>query len=97
MEAAERARPAAVVLEGVDRAYPRRRGGPIAALEGLSLRVGRGEVLGVGPSGCGKPTLLELVCALQAPAAGRVEAPPAVLMPHGPRRSAARGSPSRWR
>jgi ABC-type nitrate/sulfonate/bicarbonate transport system ATPase subunit len=35
----------------------------------------------VGPSGCGKTTLLELVCGLQAPDSGRVEAPPAVLMP----------------
>ncbi len=82
MEAAERARPAAVALEGVGRSYPRRGGGPVAALEGLSLQVGDGEVVGVvGPSGCGKTTLLELVCGLQAPDAGRVEARPAVLMP----------------
>ena len=52
------------------------------ALDGLSLRVGAGEVLAVvGPSGCGKTTLLELVCGLQAPDAGAVEAAPAVLMP----------------
>ena len=34
-----------------------------------------------GPSGCGKSTLLELVCGLAAPDAGRVDAPPAALMP----------------
>ncbi|MDQ3768909.1 MAG: ATP-binding cassette domain-containing protein [Actinomycetota bacterium] len=52
------------------------------ALDGLSLRVGAGEVLAVvGPSGCGKTTLLELVCGLQSPDAGAVEAAPAVLMP----------------
>ncbi|HEV2771117.1 MAG TPA: ABC transporter ATP-binding protein [Solirubrobacteraceae bacterium] len=66
----------------MDRAYAHRRGGPVKALDGLSLQVSDGEVVGVvGPSGCGKTTLLELVCGLQAPDAGRVEARPAVLMP----------------
>ena len=56
--------------------------GPIRALDGLSLRVGRGEVLAVvGPSGCGKSTLLELVCGLQRPDEGNCTAEPAVYMP----------------
>ena len=38
-----------------------------AALDGLTLAVAAGEVLGiVGPSGCGKSTLLELICGLES-------------------------------
>jgi putative hydroxymethylpyrimidine transport system ATP-binding protein len=54
-------------------AYPRRRGGPVVALEGLDLEVRDGEALAmVGPSGCGKSTLLELVGGLREPDAGTV-------------------------
>jgi ABC-type nitrate/sulfonate/bicarbonate transport system ATPase subunit len=71
-----------VRLDQVTHAYARRGRAPVTALDGLSLGVAAGEVLAVvGPSGCGKSTLLELVCGLQAPAAGTVSSPPAVLMP----------------
>ncbi len=71
----------AVRLERVVRSYDSARG-PVRALDGLSLRVGRGEVLAVvGPSGCGKSTLLELVCGLQRPDDGTCVAEPAVFMP----------------
>src|SRR5919198_5404749 len=71
----------AVELTGVRRAYPGPRG-PVPALDGVTLRVARGEVVAlVGPSGCGKSTLLELVCGLQRPDAGTVRSEPAVLMP----------------
>ena len=72
----------AVDLGGVARSYRDRRGVPVPALDGVSLRVPNGEVLAVvGPSGCGKTTLLELICALQRPDAGKVASSPAVLMP----------------
>ena len=47
--------------------------GDAAALQGLSLRVGDGEVLTVlGPSGAGKSTLLRLLAGLERPSAGIV-------------------------
>ncbi len=42
-------------------------------IEGISLRVGTGEVFGIsGPSGSGKSTLLKLLCRLEEPSAGEV-------------------------
>ncbi|MGA9876395.1 MAG: ABC transporter ATP-binding protein [Solirubrobacteraceae bacterium] len=71
-----------VTLSQVSRAYNDRRGARVQALEGVSLRAARGEVLAVvGPSGCGKTTLLELICGLQRPDAGAIACAPAVLMP----------------
>jgi ABC-type nitrate/sulfonate/bicarbonate transport system ATPase subunit len=64
---------ASVELTGVTRSYRVRRGADVAALDGLTLGVRPGEVLGiVGPSGCGKSTLLELIAGLQEPDAGSV-------------------------
>jgi ABC-type nitrate/sulfonate/bicarbonate transport system ATPase subunit len=66
-----------VTVAGVEKAY-----GPVKALAGVSLRAAPREVVAVaGPSGCGKSTLLEIVCGLTEADAGRVEAPPAALMP----------------
>src|SRR5581483_11019174 len=56
--------------------------GEVRALERMSLRAERGEIVAVvGPSGCGKTTLLELICGLQQPDEGSVSSDPAVLMP----------------
>jgi ABC-2 type transport system ATP-binding protein len=47
--------------------------GPIVALDGLSLSIGRGEMFGViGPDGAGKTTALRLICGLLAPDAGEI-------------------------
>lgn len=47
--------------------------GRVAALQDISLTIGRGEVVGlVGPSGAGKTTLLRLLAGFQVPAHGTV-------------------------
>ena len=50
-----------------------RRYGNVKALAGASLKVDRGEILGLlGPSGAGKTTLLRVAGLLEAPTSGRV-------------------------
>ena len=50
-----------------------KRFGPIAAVEGVSLDVRRGEVLTLlGPSGCGKTTTLRMVIGLERCDAGEI-------------------------
>ena len=52
---------------------PRRRAEPVAAVDGVSLDVARGEVLALlGPSGCGKSSLLRAVAGLEPLADGDV-------------------------
>jgi peptide/nickel transport system ATP-binding protein len=63
---------AVVELHEVSVDYPGRP--PFRAVEAVSLRVGRGEVVGlVGESGSGKSTVARVVAGLLAPAAGSVE------------------------
>jgi NitT/TauT family transport system ATP-binding protein len=72
-----------IKITGVSRTFPARRGGEqVAALRDVSLRVKAGETVAiVGASGCGKTTLLELICGLQQPDTGTVQSGPAALMP----------------
>jgi ABC-type nitrate/sulfonate/bicarbonate transport system ATPase subunit len=53
--------------------YRERRGGWLAALEGVNLALGEGEFVAlVGPSGCGKSTLLSIIAGLEAPTTGQI-------------------------
>ncbi|HJE76483.1 MULTISPECIES: ABC transporter ATP-binding protein [Brevibacterium] len=60
-------------LDSVACEYKLDGGGRFRAVNGVSLRLGRSEVLGlVGESGCGKSTLAKLICGLEKPAGGSI-------------------------
>ncbi len=51
----------------------RREFGTVAAVNGVSLAIRRGEVFSLlGPSGCGKTTLLRLIAGLESPTSGTI-------------------------
>ncbi|MDR1534271.1 MAG: ABC transporter ATP-binding protein [Planctomycetota bacterium] len=58
--------------EGLGKSYPGVRGGRIIAVDGVDLKAGKGEMIGiVGRSGSGKTTLLALFAGLLRPTSGR--------------------------
>jgi ABC-2 type transport system ATP-binding protein len=58
-----------IVVEGLTKKYK-----DVLALDGLSLRVKRGEIFGLlGPNGAGKTTAIHILMGVLTPTAGRVE------------------------
>ena len=60
-------------LDGVEKTYNKGRRGEVQVLRGVTLTIGRGEVVAlVAPSGAGKSTLLHIAGLLDTPDSGRV-------------------------
>ncbi len=61
-------------LENVTKHYQTARGGRLTAVDGVSLSIMRGELLGlVGESGCGKSTIARLLVGLETADHGKVQ------------------------
>lgn len=68
------------MLEAIDL---RKRYGTRAVVEGVSLHVGAGEIVGLlGPNGAGKSTTVAMLCGLVAPDGGRVAVAGSAEGPH---------------
>ena len=60
-------------IDNVRKAFPRTDGGELLVLDGVSLRMSEGQIVGLlGRSGSGKSTLLRLIAGLSSPSAGNL-------------------------
>jgi NitT/TauT family transport system ATP-binding protein len=71
---AEKGGPEAIALRGVSKQFATEDGMVYTAVRDLDITVGPGEFCAVvGPTGCGKSTMLTLISGLERPSAGSVE------------------------
>ena len=60
--------PSIVQLSKVEKSF-----GAIKAVDGVCLKIGKGEFFSLlGPSGCGKTTLLRLIAGFEKPESGEI-------------------------
>ena len=79
--------PPKLLIEGLVKAFPGRKGATTVALDGIDLTVDAGQfVCIVGASGCGKSTLLNIVAGLEPATEGRVEVDGEFVIGPGPDR-----------
>jgi ABC-2 type transport system ATP-binding protein len=62
-----------IEVDGLRREFRHRRGGRLAAVDGVTLTVAAGEAVGLlGPNGAGKSTTIKMLTGILVPTAGRV-------------------------
>lgn len=62
-----------ITIEGLSKSYFQKGGKQVVALQDINFQVEQDEFLSVvGPTGCGKTTLLNLIAGLERPSSGRV-------------------------
>jgi iron(III) transport system ATP-binding protein len=63
-----------LLLDNLVKVFPSRAGsGDVAAVDGVSLQIERGELVTLlGPSGCGKTTTLRMIAGFEFPTSGRI-------------------------
>ena len=67
---------ASILLDGVGKSFVSREGDRARAVEGISLAVRTGTICClVGPTGCGKSTILRLAAGLEEPDHGKIAVP----------------------
>ena len=67
-----KARPVVLEIQRLGRKFAGKNG-PVAALQNISLKIHRRELVCViGPSGCGKSTLIRIIAGLDEPSSGRM-------------------------
>jgi ABC-2 type transport system ATP-binding protein len=65
---------AALRVEGLRKAYPRRGQAPLLAVDGVGFAAERGQVVGLlGPNGAGKTTTIKMICGLIRPDEGAID------------------------
>jgi ABC-2 type transport system ATP-binding protein len=63
----------AIEVHDLTKVYPKRKGPPVRAVDGVSLTVPAGQVFAfLGPNGAGKTTTIKMMCGLIAPDGGTV-------------------------
>ena len=62
-----------ILIDNIFKSFPDGKGGFVKVIDGISIKVARGEIVSIlGPSGCGKTTLINLLAGYNFPDSGYI-------------------------